>query len=80
MSMNDIINILDTPVFNRDIDDDNILSGSLSDENIDEIFKQQYDRFTNVTDDNIIYKNIDEIIGDENIKTDEEIKEDNKNE
>ena len=80
MSMNDIINILETPVFNRDIDDDNILSGSLSDENIDEIFKQQYDRFTNVTDDNIIYKDIDEIIGDENIKTDEEIKEDNKDE
>ena len=72
--------MLITPVFNRNTDDDNILNGSLSDENIDDIFKQQYDRFNNVTDDNIIYKDIDEIIEDENIKTDEELKEDNKDE
>lgn len=76
MLINDIISMLETPVFNRNTDDDSILSGSLSDENIDDIFKQQYDRFSNVTDDNIIYKDIDEIIEDENIKTDEELKED----
>lgn len=80
ISMHDILNMLITPVFNRNTDDDNILNGSLSDENIDDIFKQQYDRFNNVTDDNIIYKDIDEIIEDENIKTDEELKEDNKDE
>ena len=70
------LGLIDSDYYNND----NILSGSLSDENIDDIFKQQYDRFTGISDDNIIYKDIDEIIEDENIKTDEELKEDNKDE
>lgn len=45
--------------------DDDAIPGDISDESLDEIFKIHYERFSAITDDNIYYEDIDEIISDD---------------
>lgn len=46
--------------------DDDTYPGSIDDESLDEIFREKYDRYLNVTNDNNIeYEDIDEVISDE---------------
>ena len=46
--------------------DDDSLPGDISDESLDEIFKEQYERFSAIADSSIEYEDIDEVIeGDE---------------
>lgn len=56
--------------------DDEVLPGDVSDESLDEIFRQRYDRFNAITpDSDVEYESIDEIIAygeDDNITEDEE--------
>ena len=47
--------------------DDDTYPGSIDDESLDEIFREKYDRYLNITNDNnnIEYEDIDEVISDE---------------
>ena len=44
------------------IDDDDGIPGDISDESLHEIFKEEYERFSAISDDSIHYKDIDEIL------------------
>ena len=44
--------------------DDDSIPGDISDESLDIIFRENYERFSAVNDDNIIYEDIDEILDD----------------
>ena len=41
--------------------EDEDIPGDLDEESLDDIFKQSYDRFNAISDDNIVYKDIDEV-------------------
>lgn len=43
--------------------DDEAMPGSISDENLSEMFREKYERFTGVLDNDIEYEDIDEVIG-----------------
>lgn len=45
--------------------DDDSIPGDVSDEALDEIFREHYERFSAVADDNIQYEDIDEEIADD---------------
>jgi len=64
--------ILESPVYM--IEDDDYLIGNASDEYIDDIFKQQYNKFTGLVDEVEEYKSIDEVIG--TVETEGESKDD----
>lgn len=70
MSDSSIDNLLDllNPVYKRKVFD-NVITGGLNDEDIDEVFLQQYDRFTGVIsdEDDIHYSDIDEVVSDDEI-------------
>lgn len=48
--------------------DDEAIPGSISDENLDEIFREKYEKFTGIYDDSVEYTDIDEIVEDEEQK------------
>ena len=50
-----------------DLDDD-FIPGNISDESLDEIFREHYERFSAIRDDDVIYDDIDELL-DENEET-----------
>ena len=45
--------------------DDEAIPGSISDEHLDEIFREKYEKFTGIASDDIEYEDIDEIIEDD---------------
>lgn len=46
------------------IQDEDAMAGSITNESMDEIFRQSYDRFMGIVTDDVVYTNIDESIGD----------------
>ena len=57
-SIENILKLID-PLYLQ-IEGDEIFAGDVDDETLDEIFRQQYDKFTGVYDDTIHYEDIDE--------------------
>ena len=59
------------------LQDDDAIPGDITDEGLDDLFRQQYDRFSAVSDSNIIYQEIDENIANdaetENMRVGDEI-------
>ena len=57
--------------------DDDTIPGDVSDESLDEIFREHHERFSAVADDNVQYEDIDEVLEDdeesENIKEEDKI-------
>ena len=50
--------------------DDEAMPGSISDENLDEIFRERYEKFTGIASDNIEYEDIDEVVNDPSVEED----------
>lgn len=53
------------PKYKRSIDEDELIHGDLSSNDVDEIFKEQYDRFSAVKNDNTTYMDIDEALSED---------------
>ena len=56
------INKLNEPLYKRNIDEDELIHGDLSSHDIDQIFKEQYNRFSAIANDNTSYMDIDEVV------------------
>lgn len=57
LQLNVIENILTSPLFLINLDEDD-LNGGMSDEDIDDIFKQEYDKYVGIIDDDIEYNEL----------------------
>ena len=65
------LSLLVTPIYLRpDDDEENIFTGDLPIEQLDELFQQSYERFTNPIDQSIYYQDIDEVLDNERIESD----------
>lgn len=56
---------LNEPLYKRNIDEDELIHGNLSSHDIDQIFKEQYNRFSAIANDNTSYMDIDEVISED---------------
>lgn len=52
--------------------DDDTIPGDISDEKLDELFREYYDRFSAIADDSIQYEDIDEVLSDDEVDMNEE--------
>ena len=53
------------PLYKIDWEDEDLIHGELSSSDVDELFKQQYDRFSAVKNDNTTYMDIDEVLSED---------------
>ena len=53
------------PLYKIDWEDEDLIHGELSSSDVDELFKQQYDRFSAVKNDNTTYMDIDEALSED---------------
>lgn len=56
---------LSAPLYERSVDEDELIHGDLSSHDIDQIFKEQYNRFSAIANDNTSYMDIDEVISED---------------
>lgn len=70
----DKLKILTTPLYKREPFDE-ILNGSIDDVEIDDLFKQEYDRFNGIKSDTINYVDIDEILSEDTISYEDVVNE-----
>ena len=65
------LSLLVTPIYLRpDDDEENVFTGDLPIDQLDELFQQSYERFTNPIDQSIYYQDIDEVLNNERIESD----------
>ena len=53
------------PKYKRSIDEDELIHGDLSSSNVDDLFKEKYERFNAIKNDNTEYMNIDEALSED---------------
>lgn len=53
---------LSAPLYERSVDEDELIHGDLNSHEVDQIFQEQYNRFSAVINDNTSYMDIDEVV------------------
>ena len=53
------------PLYKRSIDENELINGELSSYDVDQLFKEKYDRFSAIKNDNTTYMDIDEVLSED---------------